>query len=160
MISLHKSYVKSVNQDLNTKIEERAKTLISFIENTTKVEIKRIQIKFVEDIYGELFFIGIINDILYFPKGINMNQTPFPVIQLDDSALFGGSRIMNDKTNWKNGDRLPVCYGEFCEYVFQESYKFISYRGKKIEFEKNFKSIPDKNKIYNVLLIFINSIKG
>ena len=80
MISLHKSYVKSVNQVLNTKIEERAKTLISFIENTTKVEIKRIQIKFVEDIYGELFFIGIINDIVYFPKGINMNQTPFPVI--------------------------------------------------------------------------------
>ena len=61
--------MRSLNHYLNQKIEEKTKTLISFIESTTKIEIKRIFIKFVEDIQGEVFLIGIINNIYFIPKG-------------------------------------------------------------------------------------------
>ena len=97
---------------MNSKIEEKAKTLVSYIENTTKIEIKRIQIKFVEDITGEVFFIGIINDLLYMPKG----GIPYNPMRSDESSMFSGSKIIQERSKWKAAEVLPVCYGEFCDY--------------------------------------------
>jgi hypothetical protein len=61
--------VRSLNQILNTKIEEKAKVLVSYIESITRSDVKKVFIKFLEDVQGEVFCTGMINDILYLPKG-------------------------------------------------------------------------------------------
>jgi len=54
------------------------------------------------------------------------------------------NKIPRDKSsNWKSSEILPACYGEYCDYIFKDTHKFLSYRGKKKEFEKNFNLIPN-----------------
>jgi len=43
--------------------------MISFIENTIRIDIKRACLKFLEDTMGEIYYLGICRDILYTVKG-------------------------------------------------------------------------------------------
>ena len=135
---------------MNQKFEDKAKIMVSFIENTIRIDIKRACLKFIEDSMGEIYYIGICRDILYTVKG----QDPYtdqPLMRLpNDSFVFGGNKVTTDKSNWKPAHIQKICYGDFCDYQFNDTHKFLSYRGKKKEFEKNFSLIPDKNKIFNV----------
>ncbi|CDW78909.1 UNKNOWN [Stylonychia lemnae] len=147
---INKDVVRSINTYMNQKFEDKAKVIISFMENTTRTDIKRACVKFLEDTTGEIYYLGVCRDILYAVKGQDSGQDQ-PLMRLpNDSFVFGGNKILSEKTNWKEAAIPKICYGEFCEYQFNDTHKFLSYRGKKKEFERNFSLIPDKNKIFNV----------
>jgi len=86
--------LRITNYHLNSKIEERAKILISYIESTLRVDVKKVRMKFMEDIAGEVYLLGVEDTIYSMPKGQEEGQ------------------------KWKGPDVLPVCYGEFCDYEF------------------------------------------
>ena len=125
---------------VNEKIEEKTKIIVSFLENTTSIDLKRLKLKFLEDTTSEVYLTGILSPLVYMPKS-SIKQS------IDDSVVFGGNRIYG--TGRIGSDIKMVCYGDYCDYLFKDSHKFLSYRGKKKEFERNFALIPEKNKIFN-----------
>lgn len=70
-----------------------------------KIDIKKMHIKFIEDLQGEVFCIGIAQDILYKQKQHYIINEP---------NMFSDS--VETKSKWRNSDVVPVCYGEFCDY--------------------------------------------
>ena len=150
----HKEKFKSLNQVLNARMDQMTKTIISFIEMTTKVDVKQIWIKFLEDKSGEVYFNGVTFDLYYLVKGPQEKDSP-PKTLINESLVFAGTKIKVDKNNWLQSSVLPVCSGEYCEYEFNDNHKFLSYRGKKKEFERNFSMIPEKNLVFNVICIYL-----
>eukprot|EP00347_Sterkiella_histriomuscorum_P002921 403366282 len=132
---MHKDGIRILNTSLTTLIEEKTKVIVSYLENTIHIDVKRAYLKFLQDSNRD--------------ESINSQQN-LPVQRLlNDSFVFGGNKLHTDKTKWRDSHVSKICYGDFCDFQFNDNHKFLSYRGKKKEFEKNFGLIPEKNKIFN-----------
>ena len=57
--------IRSLNNLVNQRIEELTRVVVGLIENTTSVEVKRIQMKFMEDINNNIVFLGVRDEIVY-----------------------------------------------------------------------------------------------
>ena len=68
--TIKKDIVRSFNQLLNQKIEEMTRILVSFIETTNAISVKNLRVKFIQEISGNVFMLGILNDLFYTPKGV------------------------------------------------------------------------------------------
>ena len=68
MANANTAEIRSFNLSLNKRIEETASTIVHFIEYTTKTHLRFAQLKFMEDMSGELFFIGLGHELFYLPK--------------------------------------------------------------------------------------------
>lgn len=60
--------IRSLNFIVNQKIQDLTNTLVSFIESTMCIEVKRMQVKYMEDIDSELLFVGLKDELVYIDK--------------------------------------------------------------------------------------------
>ena len=58
-----------MNNLLNHKIEDRTRALSSFIEQANRFNLKKLSAKFIEDMDGEVYYLGLVEDLLYQDKG-------------------------------------------------------------------------------------------
>jgi len=62
---MHLERLRSLNLPLNLLIEEKTRTILSFLENTAQINVRRVYLRFIEDVSGEVYFVGVKHDILY-----------------------------------------------------------------------------------------------
>ena len=124
-----------MNGPLNEKIIDLTKQVVSFIECAHKMDIKKLILKCVEDMTGEIFCTGLMDEVFYLPRGVlfepGMSNEVYLNRMYTSHLIYRAAKVKPDRHKWKSAEVLPVCYGEFCDYLFKDNHKFLSYRGKK-----------------------------
>lgn len=62
---IHKDKIRSLNSVFNSKIEEKTKSIIVYIESTMAISVKRVFLRFFESSDGLVYYAGIKQGILY-----------------------------------------------------------------------------------------------
>eukprot|EP00347_Sterkiella_histriomuscorum_P013298 403365251 len=160
---INQQLIKSLNCLINEQVQEQAKVLISFIESTVGIDIKRIQMKFISDIQGNIVFLGVRDDIVYLRRGQEYQISSTRTVDNDYDGYykqkgqgyddefqgFGSTKIIKDfLPDWRSSKVQPVCFGNFCKFKIEQNEKYQSIvRSKNQNTNQNLKLIPARNKV-------------
>lgn len=82
---------------------ENGKTFLHYVEFTTKTKVKFSLVNFMEDINGEIYFLGMQNPLFYLPQ----------LHSMDNSVAFSRPEMPELKKNKRKkiGRVSKICYG-------------------------------------------------
>ncbi|CDW76483.1 UNKNOWN [Stylonychia lemnae] len=149
---INSKLIRSMNYIINQKIQDVSKTIISFMESTIGIDIKRIQIKFIEDLQGEIVFLGIKDELVYTMKGpaLEISSVKSNQKNNDDFEGFNSTKIIKDHKQWKSSKIERICYGKFCQFNIDQSEKYQGALKSRKHASQNLNLIPSRNKILQI----------